>query len=113
MKPEIKRIRESKTNFSQEQMAEKMNLTQSAYARFEGSKTKIDLKRLENFANAVGMSFIDVLTYPDTYINIKDIGKAIYNEEPEVIVQIKVKEKKKNDVLNLIFDNKDLEILKT
>ena len=53
------------------------------------------------------------MTYPETYINIRDIGKVIYNNEPDVVVQIKVKEKKRNDVLKLIFDNKDLEILKT
>lgn len=50
MNPKIKAIREKK-GFSQELMAEKMKISQSAYARFELSKTKIDLKRLESFSS--------------------------------------------------------------
>jgi transcriptional regulator with XRE-family HTH domain len=111
MKPEIKAIRE-KSGFSQELMAEKMKISQSAYARFELSKTKIDLKRLESFASVLGMDVVDVLTYPERYINVRDIGKEINNAGPEVIVQIRVKEKKREEILRMLFGDSDVEILK-
>jgi len=110
MKPEFKLIREKK-GFSQEIMAEKMQITQSAYARFELSKTKIDLKRVELFANAIGWEVIDVLTYPERYINIRDIGKELNNNQPEVIVQIKVRENKRKSILDALFEGKEIEIL--
>ena len=110
MKPQIKAIREKK-GFSQELMAEKMQISQSAYARFELSKTKIDLKRLESFASVLNMDIVDVLTFPERYINVRDIGKELGNTTPEVIVQIKVKENKKKEILDVLFDGKEIEIL--
>ena len=55
MELKIKSIRE-KAGYSQYEMAEKMSLSQSAYARFELSKTKIDLNRLELFAKVLAYS---------------------------------------------------------
>ena len=87
-----------------------MNISQSTYARFERQVSNIDLQRLEDFAKAVNMKVIDVVTYPDRYINILDIGKEINKSEPEVIVQIKVTEGKREEVLKAILGN-NIEIL--
>lgn len=111
MELQIRNLRDN-AGFSQEEMAAKMELSQSAYARFELSKTKIDLKRLERFANEINKTLIYVLTYPETYINVKDIGKEMQMYEPDVIVQIKVKGNKRNNVLKTIFEDNDLEIFK-
>ena len=67
MKVKLKEIRESK-GLSTYQVAEKMNITQSSYSRLERGSTKIDLERLELFAEVLGMSVIDVLAYPEHYI---------------------------------------------
>ncbi len=106
----IKDIREYK-GFSQYEMAEKMNISQSAYARFELSKTKIDLKRLGDFAKELNMSVIDVIAFPEIFINIKDIGKHLNLYEPEVIVQVKMKEEKSKEILKILLGEKGLEIL--
>ncbi len=98
----IEEIRK-KFGFNQNEMAEKMNISQSTYARFERENTKIDLERLQVFANAVGMSFIDVITYPDKYINITEIRDELFKTEPEVIVQVKVAKSKKDEILKSIF----------
>lgn len=110
MNPKIKAIREKK-GFSQELMAEKMKISQSAYARFELSKTKIDLKRLESFAKVVDMSMVDIMTYPERYINVRDIGSELGRENPEVIIQIKIKDKKKEEIIKMLFGDSDIEIL--
>ncbi|MDR1984107.1 MAG: helix-turn-helix transcriptional regulator [Prevotellaceae bacterium] len=110
MKVNVKEIRE-KLGFSQEMMAEKMNISQSAYARFELQKTKIDLARLTVFANSVGMNFIDVLTFPERYINVRDIGKEIGSNSPEIFIHIKIKEKKRTDIMKLLFGDNNIDIL--
>jgi len=111
MEIRIKDIREN-YGLSQFEMAEKMNISQPTYARFERQTTKIDLRRLEDFSRVVNMSLIDVITFPDKYISIRDIGKEINRTEPEVVVQIKVVESKREEILKTIF-GKDIEILNT
>ena len=111
MKTKFKEIRE-KAGFSQFEMADKMHISQSTYARFERQTTKIDLQRTEDFAKAVNMDLIDVLTFPERYINVRDIGKEINHAEPEVVVQIKVFESKREEILRTVF-GKDIEVLKT
>ena len=108
MKLKIKEIRE-KAGFNQVEMAAKMNMSQSTYARFELQTTKNDLQRIEDFARAVNMTLIDVITFPDRYINVVDIGKEINRTEPEVVVQIKVTKSKREEILKLILgDNVEL-----
>ena len=108
MKLKIKEIRE-KAGFSQVEMAAKMNMSQSTYARFELQTTKNDLQRIEDFARAVNMTLIDVITFPDRYINVVDIGKEINRTEPEVVVQIKVTKSKREEILKSILgDNVEL-----
>jgi transcriptional regulator with XRE-family HTH domain len=108
MELKIRQLRED-TQYSQEEMAQRMGISQSAYARFELSKTKIDLDRLESFAKQIGKPFIDVITYPERYINVRNIGEEL--TEPEVVVQIKIKGNKRESLLKAIFGDNNLEIL--
>ena len=66
MKIHVKELRESR-KMSTYQVAKLMNITQSAYSRFENAKSKIDLARLESFAKVMDMSVIDVLMYPERF----------------------------------------------
>ena len=111
MELKIKQIREN-AGFSQTIMAEKMNISQSAYARFELEKSKIDLNRLVIFADVLNMTLVDVITFPERYINVRDIGKELSTNHPEVIVQIKVKEDKKNEVLKIVLGDNYMELIK-
>ena len=111
MEIRIKDIREN-YGLSQFEMAEKMNISQPTYARFERQTTKIDLNRLEIFSKVIGMTLIDVITFPEKYISIRDIGKEINRKEPEVVVQIKVFESKRAEILKTIF-GENVEILNT
>jgi transcriptional regulator with XRE-family HTH domain len=110
MELKIKELRD-RAGFSQEEIAAKMEISQSAYARFELSKTKIDLKRLESFAGQLNMSLMDVITYPERYVNMRDIGKELNIYEPDVVIQIKVRGNKRENVLKAVFEDNELEIL--
>jgi len=95
-------IRRNETNFSQEQIAEKMGKSQSAYARIERGATKIDLATLVSFSQSVNMSIIDVIAYPKK-LTIKD-----EHENAEMILQVI----KKGDALEIKIRDKELEMLK-
>ena len=111
MKLNIKELREMK-QLSTYQVAKLMNITQSAYSRFENAKSKIDLARLESFANVIGMSVVDVLMYPDRYINVRDIPKEMKVYEPDVMIQFKVHGEKRDAILTTILGEENLELLK-
>lgn len=110
MEIKIKEIRESK-GLSTYEMAKRMKITQSSYARFERGDTKNDIERIYSFSEAVGMSLIDVLVYPEHYINVKDIAKEMKMYEPDVTVQVRVNNEKKEKILKMIFNDSDLDLL--
>lgn len=110
MKLNLKEIRE-KIGISQIEMAERMNISQSTYARFERANTKIDLQRLKRFADIANMTIVDVIMYPEKYISVTEMGSFINQTEPEVIVQIKVSKSKKEEILKTVLGD-NLEILK-
>lgn len=98
-------IREKK-ELSQEAVAEKMNKSQSAYARIERGATKIDLETLFSFSAVMGMSIIDVIAYPKKMIPEGE------DMSIEAILQLRLTKAKKDEVLKMVFGENDLEILK-
>jgi transcriptional regulator with XRE-family HTH domain len=102
VKDNIRKIRESK-GFSQDELCIHLNKTQSAYARLELGKTKIDLEFLQEFANYFKMDLVDVITYP--------VKTDKSESNIEAIIQIKLSSEKKNKMLELLFGDKSIEIL--
>jgi transcriptional regulator with XRE-family HTH domain len=103
----FRKIRELK-GYSQNEVADLMNRTQSSYARIELGKTKIDFETIENFADKVKMSVIDVITYPEKWGPVENREEK---EETKVVLQIELKREKKDQVLKLAFGENILEIL--
>jgi len=91
-------------------MAELVGITQSSYARFERGATKTDLKLVSLIAQALEMNLVDIITYPEQYVNIKDISKGIITSEPEVFLQIRLTGDKKNQILKTALENSTFEI---
>ncbi|MDD3686987.1 MAG: helix-turn-helix transcriptional regulator [Bacteroidales bacterium] len=104
----IRTIREIK-GFSQEAMAEKMNITQPKYARFERGATKTDLEMIYKTALVLGVEVIDLITYPKKYVDISTITDS--ENEVKAVLQIELKKEKKEQVLKLVFGDNNLEIL--
>ena len=104
MEIKIKEIREN-AHLSQVEAAERMHISQPTYMRFESQKTNIDLQRIEDFAKAMNMSVIDVIFYPERFINIKDIERDANGSRPEMTIQIKVPEDKWVEVLRKSLGN--------
>lgn len=105
---QFKIIREL-AGLSQGEMADKINKSQSAYARIELGNTKIDFDTLHDFAKAFNMSDIDVITYPEKWA---PIGSSQSDDEgAKVTLQIELKKEKKDQVMKLIFGDNNIEIL--
>ena len=102
------RMFREQANLSQDQLADKMKITQSSYARFERGETKTDLETLLLFCKTLNKSLIEVITYPDTFINVTDIYNC--KEEDRVSLTIELKKDKREQVLKLVFGDNNLEI---
>lgn len=103
------RILRQKANYSQEQMAEKMNVTQPKYARFERGATKTDLDMLLLFCNVLKISIVELFTYPKRYVDMDDIPSL--HREDTVLLSIEIKKEKKDQIMKLVFGDNSLEIL--
>ena len=51
---------------------------------------------------------VDLLTYPQQFVNVIDLPRS---DDPEVSIQIKLKKDKRDQVMRLIFGDNDIEIL--
>lgn len=110
MKLKIRELRES-LKLSTYQVADMMKIPQATYSRFERGASKIDLERLELFAEVLGMSVVDVLVWPERFVNVRDLPKELKVYEPDVMIQIKVKAEKRDAVLAAVLGD-NVELLK-
>lgn len=67
----LKKLRESK-KISQQQLAEKLNINRSTYARYELNQTQPDYETLQKIANFYGVSTDYILTGINTKFTEKD-----------------------------------------
>jgi len=67
----LKKLRESK-RISQQQLAEKLNINRSTYARYELNQTQPDYETLQKIANFYGVSTDYILTGINTKFTEKD-----------------------------------------
>lgn len=103
----IRTIRELK-GFSQEIVAEKLKMSQSQYARFERGVTKTDLKTLWDFATIVEYELIDIITYPKKYVEFQSSS----NDSLEAFLHIKLKNDKRDQILQLVLGDNNLDLIK-
>ena len=54
------------------------------------------------------MREIDIITYPEIYVSKEEIQ---VDDNVEVVLQMRLRKDKKNQVLNLVFGDNDIEIL--
>ncbi|QZL00999.1 helix-turn-helix domain-containing protein [Flavobacterium psychrophilum] len=101
----IKRIRTIK-GLSQEEMSQKMNISQKAYSNLENSKTKIDDERLNQIATIFEMEPQDIRLFDEKqvfyyctqsgYINTLNNNESFENERKIYNQTIASLEKKSN-----------------
>jgi len=82
----IRKVRELK-GYSQDYMAQKLNISQRAYSKLEREEIKLDWQRINEISKVLEIDPIDLISFDDSLIfnNCNQSGKAnnIYNNFPE------------------------------
>ena len=114
----IRMLREF-NHFSQEEMAEKLNISTTGYAKIERGETGINIARLEQIAAVLDVDTHDLIPLSDgnsTYLIIRgdnNQGSNFYHGEQELQIEIeklKLMLKHKDELLEQ--QNRELEMLK-
>ncbi|MDR0831167.1 MAG: helix-turn-helix transcriptional regulator [Prevotellaceae bacterium] len=107
----IVKIRNEK-GFSQEYLAQKIGMKQAGYGLIENGDRKLSYELLLQIAVVFEMDIVDIIKYPEKYINLRDIDKHLCPDDaPNVVVQIQVRESKQKEILSILLNNKELELL--
>lgn len=96
---------------TQRALADYADTSPSQFSRIMNGELAISLQHIANIATALRMEIIDIFTYPEIYRNKLDSEKDAEREPVEAILQIRLQSDKRDQVLNLIFGDNNLEIL--
>lgn len=94
-------------DLKQAYIARKLEIAESQVSKKLSGKAQITLEDLSEFAQALSIKEIDIITYPDVYVKKEESD----SEPVEAILQIKLQKDKKDQVLKLIFGDNNIEIL--
>lgn len=97
---------------TQASIAEYANTTPSQMSRIFKGDVQLSLKQLSDIATSFQMTVVDVITYPNKYVDsngLSDEEKAM--RKPKVLLQLELEEEKKEQVLKIVFGENNLEIL--
>ena len=115
----IRKIREAK-DWSQEQMAEKLNMSLNGYAKIERGESKIYLDKLEQIAQVFDIDVVELMQSDgkNIYFQIESPLGSIYQGGGETQLLIEVERLKlalshaneKEELLRKLLEQKDGEI---
>ena len=115
----IRKIREAK-DWSQEQMAEKLNMSLNGYAKIERGESKIYLDKLEQIAQVFDIDIIELMQSDGKNIcfQIESPLGSVYQGGGETQMLIEIERlklelshaKEKEDLLKRLLEQKDNEI---
>nr|WP_321221610.1 helix-turn-helix domain-containing protein [uncultured Psychroserpens sp.] len=102
----IKRVREIK-GYSQEYLADSLNISQSAYSDLENNKTKLGLNRLQKIADALDTDIIEFMSSNITFSDNQKGGVAnnayVINQlSNQLKEQYEIRLKEKGDIIEML-----------
>lgn len=102
----IDAIRRNK-GYSQEYLASQIGIKQAGFSLIMSGERELKYNTLLQIANALQESVIDIIAYPEKYILSRD-----NNISAETVLQIKLDNDKKEQVLKIVFGDQATELLK-
>ena len=94
-------------NLTQATMAEYMGTSESQFSKILSGSVKLSLLQLENLATNLSIREIDIITYPEVYVN----RKSSEHEPVKAILQIELQKEKKEQILKFVFGESNMELL--
>ncbi|MDR0812176.1 MAG: helix-turn-helix domain-containing protein, partial [Paludibacter sp.] len=101
-------IRKEK-GISQEFISYALHVDTSVVSNIERGKRELKVSELEIIAKVLEVDVLYLLTYPHIYVKRENDGQA---EPVETVLQIKLKGETRENLLKMLFGEKDLEFLK-
>lgn len=95
-------------SLTQATMARYADTSASQFSKILNGTVQLSLEQLSNLATSLSMREIDIITYPEIYVSKEEIQ---VDDNVEVVLQMRLRKDKKNQVLNLVFGDNDIEIL--
>lgn len=102
----IDAIRRNK-GYSQEYLASQIGMKQAGLSLIMSGERELKYNTLLQIANALQESVIDIIGYPDKYVPYRNTDIST-----EAILQIKLDNEKKDQVLKIVFGEEVAEVLK-
>lgn len=102
----IDAIRRNK-GYSQEYLASQIGIKQAGLSLIMSGERELEYNTLLQIANALQESVIDIIAYPEKYVLSRD-----NNISTETVLQIKLDNDKKEQVLKIVFGNEGAELLR-
>ena len=102
----IDAIRRNK-GYSQEYLASQIGIKQAGLSLIMSGERELKYNTLLQIANALQESVIDIIAYPEKYVLSRD-----NNISTETVLQIKLDNDKKEQVLKIVFGNEGAELLR-
>ncbi|WP_195371824.1 MULTISPECIES: helix-turn-helix transcriptional regulator [Parabacteroides] len=102
----IDAIRRNKGYF-QEYLASQIGIKQAGFSLIMSGERELKYNTLLQIANALQESVIDIIAYPEKYVLSRD-----NNISAETVLQIKLDNDKKEQVLKIVFGDQATELLK-
>lgn len=94
-------------NLKQATVGEYADISESQFSRVLSGNVQLSLNQLAKIASRLNMREIDIITYPDVYVS----KEKKEEDGPEVLLQLKLKKDKKDQVMRLVFGESVVEIL--
>lgn len=102
----IDTIRRNK-GYSQEYLASQIGIKQAGLSLIMSGERELKYTTLLQIANALQESVIDIITYPEKYVLNRD-----NNISTETVLQIKLDNDKKEQVLKIVFGDEGAKLLR-
>ena len=96
-------------NLTQATVAAYADTSESQFSRILKGTVQLSLKQLENIARNLSMREIDIITYPDKY-GPQQLANG-QDSDTELLLQLRLKKEKKEQVMKIIFGENNIEIL--
>lgn len=100
----IEAIRKEK-GLKQSDMARELNVSQSAYSNIITRNTDIYLGKLSQIADILGVSVIDIITYPKKYVDVDQI--ALESTTGKVAVMFEVSPSRRDSLIKMVIEDKN------
>lgn len=93
---------------TQEALAQYAGINASHMSKILNGTSRLDFDKLSRIATGLKLREIDIITYPEVYVSRDHHNN---NDDAEVVLQLKLKKDKQDQILRLVFGDNNIEIL--